>query len=200
MKYILFLLFVSTFSCNSKQGNNPTQDKNIEKGIYSDSIADANLQKQKSDTLTKNNTCSFKDITILLEDKTLFNSLFEQIDTFKKDSAKDEFDFINNDSIFFSLKENYFTDFLQALKKEGNSNKNSFEKKYEFNAYPSEYKSKKSCSDLIQLSFDKKDCVYILTLDNNFYVEDFGCSEHNIFYTFTIKDNRIKLLHINGAG
>jgi hypothetical protein len=200
MKLFVILLSFFLFSCNSKQDNTSTQDENIEKGIYSDSIADANLLKQKSDSLPKNNTCSIKDITILLEDKTALKSLFEQINTFKKDHTKDEYEFLNNDSIFFSLKEKYLIDFLKSLKEDTKGNSNNFEKEYEFNAYPIEYKSKKSCSDLIQLNFDKKDCVYTLTLDNNFYVEDFGCSEHNIFYNFTIKGKEIKLLNIDGAG
>lgn len=189
MNYFFLIFFSSlTIACNEKQNKS-------HKSSFNQNLENITDTANKQPTTTK---CSFLDIIQLRENAKMQRSLFEQINNWKKVYDKNN-EFLD-DSIFVSLDEQKLIDFLKNLKSEHTGQINYFEKDYEFNSNPSQYKNNSKCKDHIKLTFDEKECSYLLTVQNCFYVEDFGCSEHDVFYIFKIINGSVKLENITGAG
>ncbi len=196
MKTIYLLsTFISLFF-NSKQYSNFSHNLNSKKNVLINSNAKVNLIKNTFETKPSNTKCLFSDINIMVKDKKMVKSFFKQVNSWReKNDKKKEF---LDDSIFVCLNEEKLINFLSNIKK--NKVKNSFEKKYEYNSSPLAYKSKRKCEDFIRINFDEKECIYIITIKNSFYVEGLGCSEHDLFYEFKINKRDVKLINIDGAG
>ena len=92
-------------------------------------------------------------------------------------------------------------DFIERVDLNALKTDNRYQKAYHFNAAPLGYKDSKECIDDISIDYDKQSKSFSLRMSNSFYVEDTqACSEHQIFYQFTITKNKIKLMNISAAG
>ncbi|WP_108821477.1 hypothetical protein [Dysgonomonas sp. Marseille-P4361] len=91
-------------------------------------------------------------------------------------------------------------DFFSNIDKNTFVHNLEYSKEYEFDRYPTNYKSDINCIDEISLQFFEDQCEYRLNITNSFYVIDFGCSEHTTIYTFKITDNQIELIDRIMAG
>lgn len=193
---LLFLMELVIIFLGCSRHNN---DKNKGEFVHDTSITviDASLTI-KRDALVEYKECSSDNILLLKQDGKLFRSFFEQIESWKNEHELASID----DSIFAEISMPLLENFLGALDVAKLRAGEEFVKEYEFNKSPMVYKSDRACVDKIRLSFDKQNCQYKLFVENNFYVDEdnFGCSEHEVYYLFKITDGKIELISMAPIG
>ena len=151
-------------------------------------------KKRNSESDKINFGCKFSDIFLLAENEKILTSFITQ--SKKWNILKEK----SNYNIFVPLNKLLIKDFINSIKNSKSKNDSNFSKTYEFRAFPKQYKTKRNCKDEIRLFYDKINCIYEISIQNCFYVKDFGCSEHDLIYTFKINKGQVKFIEITGAG
>ena len=187
--YQLSILFIF-FSINNFYVKKNIYNQNIE--VNYNILKKYNTEKRTSDSDKINFECKFSDLFLLAENEKMLNSFITQS---KKWNVVKE---LSNDYIFVPLNKLLIKDFITSLKK--SKSDSSFNKSYEFKAFPKQYNIKKNCKDEIRLFYDKINCTFEISIQNCFFVKDFGCSEHDLIYTFKINKGQVKFIEITGAG
>lgn len=185
MKYFLFIFSFALLSCgNDGKNEAPTHG--------------SEPRTAQTNSLHGKPGCTIADVTVLLENQNIQKSFFDQVQKWRLSNDKRS-EFLD-DQLFVSLSKEKLVDFLTSFKSHNEKNDSSFLKVYEFNAFPKKYKSSAICKDHISLHFDKDRCSFIIIVKNSFFVNDFGCSEHDVIYSFQIHTDQVNLINITGAG
>lgn len=144
----------------------------------------------------KPTTCQAVDL-MKLQNKELQNDFFKQLDSIR------HIQYPNNDQeteIMVDFTPAMLKQFLKDIDTATLSKTGRFEKEYYFNIAPKGYSDPKVCKDKISVEFDFATCTYRMVIWNSFLVEPNWCTEHQVVYGFTIKNNKIIDLERNEAG
>lgn len=132
-----------------------------------------------------------------LQNKALQKKFFLQLDSIRN------VQYPNSDQeteIMVDINSNLLTQFLKDIDQTALSKNGRFEKEYHFNIAPKGFSDPKTCTDKISIEFYPEHCSYQMIIWNTFLVEPDWCSEHQIMYSFEIKDNRIINFRRDEAG
>lgn len=176
---IICIIAFAIISCGNPVKTNISQRQSAVEGFERDS----------SEISAINTKSGVEDIFSLKLSPNQIDSIFDSIENRYTD-----------DFIFGGVTKTILNDFFSHIDKDTFIRNLEFSKSYEFHRYPSAYKSNIDCGDAITLTYNEDEAIYRLEILNSFYVEDFGCSEHNSYYTFRIVNNRIELIDIVFAG
>lgn len=205
MRKLSFILLVAFLSCKqSSKKDNASQVITI-----NDTTSNSMVVSKKDsplvsmvDTLNPNVPsdcldCGIDDVLNMKTDETLLQSFFTEIDSWHNNHEQGV---LKNDAVFVPVTKAFFLDFLNHIKKGQLKNDKEFVRNYDFKIAPAAYTDKKECADKMSLVYQDSDMAYSLTVENNFYVQDFGCSEHQIIYRFKIENKKVRILYISIVG
>lgn len=184
---ILALICIIAFaitSCNNSICNNSVKTDISQQPNAFDGVVEDNSEISSNDA-----NHGVEDIFTLKLSQNQIDSIFERIENTNID-----------DPFFGGATKSILKDFFSNIDKDTLIQNLEYSKNYEFNRYPTEYKSDVTCDDTITLSYSEDEGIYRLNIENSFYVEEFGCSEHTCCYVFRVKDNQIELIDIIYAG
>lgn len=185
MKTLITIFTVLFFlSCVNNKENETLTDPPYPK--YDSTVQEGNV-KSTHDVQSETTACNSAATDILkLRDKIIQADFFHQLDSIRK------VQYPNNDqdtAIFVDFTPILLNRFLKDVNKEQLTNTGEFEKEYNFNISPPQYKDSKECKDKISLTFDKETCSFHITIFNEFFAE--WCQESSVTYLFQIVDSKI---------
>ncbi len=195
--YILTLLLIAVLSITSCNNSSSKESNQISNVLLAAGEQNETPDINVADTNVESQGCKADDILLLKSNKDLFNSFFDNVEKWYLDN---DISINMDDSVFVSITKPLFNTFLADLDEKEFVRNMEFSKVYEFDKFPSEYANGRSCEDIIYLHFSEDECLYILGVNNSFYIEDFGCSEQGVVYQFKILDDKITVIRVDIVG
>lgn len=176
---VLFFL-----SCTNNHDNGSSSKKHEPK---SDTFFQQKIIKTESDKQSEFASCDKTALDFLkLTDKTIRTDFFRQLDSIRNvQYSKNDQD----TAIFIDITPKLLDRFIRDLNKDELSKTGEFEKEYNFNIAPPQYRDSKECKDKISIAFDKNTCRFRLTIFNVFFAE--WCQESTVIYGFQISSDKI---------
>lgn len=191
MRQITYLLVI--LICWSCTNNHHVDNSSSNNRTDSDLMSTTSQNPTGTETLK----CSALDF-LNLKDEKLQSDFFKQLDSIRKAQYPNNNE--QENEIMVDITPALLKFFLKDIDKAILSKNASFEKEYHFNIAPKGYTDPKKCKDKISVEFYQEHCSYRIVIWNTFLVQDDWCSEHQVIYSFEIKDDQIINFGRNEAG